>query len=197
MYRFRKPRALAPAALLAAAATAAGGAVASAEAPAQDLPVAAASGTLTAVDVAASPSVIGIFRGKEFRLADGWGDAHACSSDGVTARCYASEAEMDAAEGPLVQRAPLADCALPAVRLYPSTGFGGDVLQITTRYTLINLAGHGFNNVTSSYRIGACDAYFYDTTTGGTGYPGSTTAWSSASSMWSGWDNAVGSVYIN
>jgi hypothetical protein len=81
--------------------------------------------------------------------------------------------------------------------LYRSTSYGGAVLQLTTRYTYINLSGYGFDNDTSSYRVGACAAYFYDGTNGGGSvYPGSTGAGVSASSMVSGWDNRISSVYI-
>ena len=74
--------------------------------------------------------------------------------------------------------------------------YSGGVLQLTTRYTLINLASHGFNNDTSSYRVGPCAATFYDTTTGSGVYPGSTAANVSKATMSSGWDNRIGSVYI-
>lgn len=147
-------------------------------------------------------SVIASFEGGWIRLADGWSEARACTSDGVSTRCYRSEAEMDSAEGPTDQTAqrllvsPLTDCALPSVRLYQNTGWTGTVLQLTAMYTTISLAPYGFDNVTSSYRIGVCPARFYDTTSGGTLYPGNTVAGASASSMLSLWDNRVGSVYI-
>lgn len=167
--------------------------------------VASAMATLTSAPAGASSapvdaqaSIVASFEGGSLRLADGWGEAHACTSDGKTARCYRTEAEMDAAEGkrPEVSTPmPLIDCGT-SVRLYSSTGYGGDVLQLTTRFVTINLASHGFNNVTSSYRIGSCSAQFYDTTGGSIQYPGSTTAGSSAALMVSGWDNRVGSVYI-
>ncbi len=155
-----------------------------------------------AADVAQStPSIVGTFEGKEIRLATGWGDATACTTNGDSARCYRSEAEMDAAERNVSINHPtrntlLSECSLPSLRLYSGTGHSGSVLQITTRNTTINLALHGFNNLTSSYRVGACSARFYDTTTGGTSYPGNTSAHVSATSMMSGWNNRVGSVYL-
>lgn len=144
------------------------------------------------------PSVVAWFEGNWIRLADGWGDAHACTSDGVTARCYRNEAAMDAAERPFPGSTDVVSLACSgAVRLYRLTGYSGDVLQLTTQYVYINLATHGFDNDTSSYQIGPCNSYFYDTTTGSGPYPGTTTAGYSASSMVSGWDNRVGSVYIS
>jgi len=102
---------------------------------------------------------------------------------------------MDAAELKGVSLTS-ASCATPGVRLYRSVSYGGGVLQLLTRGTYINLGAYGFDNDTSSFRIGACSAGFYDTTTGGTSYPGSTSAGISAAAMSSGWDNRVGSVYI-
>lgn len=83
-------------------------------------------------------SVIGTFEGTTFHLADGWGEAHACvSDDGATARCYRTEAEMDAAEGSGAARRfdiqPLADCSGSGLRLYANTNYGGDVLQLKQR----------------------------------------------------------------
>ena len=144
------------------------------------------------------PPIVATFEGRSLRLDDGWGEAHACTSDGKTARCYRTEQEMDAVEGGRAEVATSVaqvNCGT-SVRLYSSAGYAGDVLALTTRFSTINLASHGFNNITSSYRIGSCSAQFFDTTGGSTVYPGSTTAGSSAAVMVSGWDNRVGSVYI-
>lgn len=149
-----------------------------------------------------APSVLGWFEGHWIRLADDWGEAKACTStDGLTAHCYRSEAEMDAAEdGALptwqIGAAPMVDCASPSVRLYRSTGWVGGVLQLTARFTVLNLALYGFDNDTSSYRIGACSADFFDGNSGGTTYPGNTNAGASASSMLTSWDDRVSSVFI-
>lgn len=142
--------------------------------------------------------VLATFEGTTINLAEGWGEASACTSDGTTARCYRTEAAMDAAEGAFPDNSGpnlLATCSV-SLRLYRATSYTGGVLQLTTRYTVINLASHGFNNDTSSYRVGPCSATFYDTTTGSGVYPGSTGANVSRTTMSSGWDNRVGSVYI-
>lgn len=143
--------------------------------------------------------VIALFDGRWIELSEGWGEARACTSDGVTTICYRSEAEMDQAlDTPalLYSVALFASCS-SSLRLYRSTSYGGAVLQLTTRYTFINLSGYGFDNDTSSYRVGACAAYFYDGANGsGTVYPGPTGANASAASMLAGWDNRVSSVYI-
>lgn len=92
---------------------------------------------------------------------------------------------------------PLASCS-SSLRLYRSTGYAGGVLNLSTRNTSINLSAYGFDNDTSSYKVGACAATFYDGAGGGPPvYPGSTGAGASASTMASGWDNRIGSVYIS
>lgn len=143
--------------------------------------------------------VIAWFDGQWIDLSEGWGAATACTSDGVTTTCFRSESEMDRAIGAIASSftvVPLASCA-SSLRLYRSTSFGGAVLQLTTRGVYINLSAYGFDNDTSSYKVGACASYFYDGANGGSPlYPGATGANSSATSMLSGWDNRVSSVYI-
>ena len=152
----------------------------------------------TVASVKPAPSVTAAFEGRLIGLADGWGEARACTSDGVATRCYRSEEAMDVAENVALDVTAAATLACSgSLRLYRLSGFGGGVLQLTTQFTVINLASYGFDNDTSSYRVGPCNSSFYDTTTGGTGYPGNTSANVSATSMVSGWDNRVGSVYIS
>ena len=145
------------------------------------------------------PSATASFEGHAIDLSGDWGAARACIVDDASARCYRSQrALLKAEQPPLSEIQPLttlANCATP-LTLYSSTGFGGSTLNLAARGVLIDLSVYGFNNVTSSYAIGACSARFYDTTSGGTQYPGSTGAGASASSMLSGWDNRVGSVLI-
>jgi hypothetical protein len=147
--------------------------------------------------------VIASFEGGWINLAEGWGEATACTSDGITTACYRTEAEMNAASNPVVGATarslaivPLLTCA-SSLKLYRSTSFTGAVLQLTSRGVYTNLSTYGFDNDTSSYQVGACTSYFYDGASGGTPlYPGTTTANSSATSMLTGWDNRVSSVYI-
>ena len=149
--------------------------------------------------VADGEGVLAWFDGQWIDLSEGWGGAEACSTDGVTATCYRSEAEMDrAARASMASMAivPLASCA-SSLRLYRSTSYGGAVLQLTTRGVYLNLSAYGFDNDTSSYKVGACASYFYDGANGGSPlYPGGTGANASATSMLTGWDNRVSSVYI-
>lgn len=162
-----------------------------------------ATGSAAPIVEAASPddtpggSIVASFEGGWISLADGWGEANACLADDDGTRCYRSAAEMEQAEHlPTQQRALLATCGGP-LYLHTGANSSGDTLAINTRGLTLSLGPYGFNNVTSSYQIGPCSARFYDTTTGGTTYPGSTNAGASAASMVSGWDNRVGSVYIS
>jgi hypothetical protein len=151
------------------------------------------------VSAADSGGVLATFEGTTINLRDGWGAAQACTSDGAVTTCYRSEAAMDRAASAAarsIEITTFAACS-SSLRLYRSTSYGGAVLQLTTRGSYINLSGYGFDNDTSSYKVGACSAGFYDGSTGGApSYPGSTGANASATSMVSGWDNRVSSVYI-
>ncbi len=159
--------------------------------------------TTAAASSTPKQSAMASFEGHTIRLADGWGAAQACTTDGLTTRCYSSEAAMDAAEasttrsvlGVILQ--PLVECSLPTLKIYRLGSYGGAVLQFTTRGQLFNLASYGFDNDTSSYKIGPCAAAFYDTTSGGGPYPGNTAANVSSPSMSSGWDDRVGSLFIS
>jgi hypothetical protein len=149
---------------------------------------------------------IASFEGGHIDLRDGWGQATACTSDGVTTECFRTEKELDqylAAEPS--QNAPVAldDIVIQSVcstslKLYANASFGGTVLALSTRLSFLNLSTWSFDNVTSSYKVGACSATFYDGANGGAPtYPGDTSAGASATSMQTGWDNRISSVYIS
>lgn len=142
-------------------------------------------------------SVVASFEGGWIRLADGWSEAQACTYDGIDARCYRTEAEMDVAEQPHPGEAVArAACALPTLKLYRGAGYGGNVLQISSRNVYHDLWTLGFDNDTESYKIGPCTARFYDGWPNSGLYPGTTSAYTWSSSMSSGWANRVSSVYI-
>ena len=83
-----------------------------------------------------------------------------------------------------------------SVRLYDGTSFTGSVLSLSIQWQTLNLSSYGFDNRTSSYRIGPCGADFYSgANTAGSLYGGATWAGASASSMGS-WNNILSSVYI-
>jgi hypothetical protein len=147
------------------------------------------------------------YEGAEIDLRFGWDAAHACQTDGIETVCYDSETEMiaalDAAAAASVATAPTgasgllrASCS-SYLRLYTGTNYSGSVLALTTQYTYLNLSSYGFNNVTSSFRVGACPSYFFDLTNGGAPqYTGPTSAGTQSPTMLAGWDNRVSSVYI-
>jgi hypothetical protein len=143
---------------------------------------------------------IASFEGQRINLADGWGKAKACATDGITTTCYRSEAAMDAAVakasgGELVQASTF-NCSSP-LKLYRGTSFTGAVMQISGQFQFLSLASMGFDNDTSSYKVGACGSYLYDGYPNVSLYPGNTTALWSQSAMLTGWDNRISSVYIN
>ena len=145
------------------------------------------------------------FEGRVIDLTVGWGDAKACMESAGQIVCYRSEAQMLTAyasqvdlsqasvDGPV---AAAATCS-SSLRLYDGTGFSGQVLMLTTRLTGLNLSSYGFDNKTSSYKVGACGVSMYSASNlGGSLYPGATGANASAVAMNSGWDNTISSVWI-
>jgi hypothetical protein len=162
------------------------------------LGVVAVPSPATAAPVDPLDGVIVQFDGETLDLADGWGDATACMFDGVTAQCFHSELAMDRAlntftrPGILTTRSSSCSSSL---RLYDGAYQLGPVLLITARYTPINLSVVGFDNVTSSYRVGACDANLYNGQQSWR-YPGDTSAFAGANTMLPGWNNSISSVYL-
>lgn len=146
------------------------------------------------------------FEGGYLDLRNGWGQATACTSDGVTTECFRTEKELDQyltqVASPDWSQA-LGEVGIQSVcsttlRLYSGTSFGGSVLALSTRLAFVNLSAFSFDNVASSYRVGACSSTLYDGASGGAPtYPGGTSAGASATSMLSGWDNRVSSVFIS
>lgn len=145
------------------------------------------------------------FEGQQIDLTQGWGDATACAVTDTGTTCYRTEAEMDTA---LATPTPastvgessgatvtMASACSSSLRLYDGTSFTGSVVSFSTRGTLISLSSYGFDNKTSSYKVGACAAILYSGIQTGT-YPGNTAANAQASSMVSGWNNVISSVLI-
>lgn len=164
--------------------------------------VVAALGLFPSVRANAAPSnggVLATFEGRTINLAQSWGAATACTSDGVTTQCFRSVEEMDTSVASAVTTGSvvaLATCTT-ALRLYSGTSYSGTVLQLSSRLSTINLSTYGFDNITSSYQVGACGSTFYDGASGvAPTYPGPTGANAASASMLTGWDNRVSSVYI-
>lgn len=166
----------------------------------------AAESGITVADESAGRS-IAIFEGETLDLSKGWGDARACWVDDLETKCFRSEAALDAAlekAGKLVEKpgrrdlesARAASCS-SSLRVYSGTYYNGYLLYLSSRWTWINLSWFAFDNVTSSYKIGACSTTFRSGSYGtGMTYWGNTSAWAQRSTM-SGWDNVLSSLYIS
>lgn len=144
---------------------------------------------------AASKGALATFEGQIIDLSTGWGEAKACTTDGTTTQCFRSEAEMTAATSTNVSA--MSTACTPSVMLYSGTYFSGLSLRLNLSNVLYKLSTFNFDNVTSSFGIGYCDAHFYDGLSSFTAeYPGSTVAYASAAVMAAGWDNRISSVFI-
>lgn len=152
---------------------------------------------------------VALFEGVAIDLSAGWGEAQACliRSDHGVAECFRTEADMDLRIDELagVESSPIGAAEMSAsscsssVRLYDGMSYTGTVLYMADRARWLNLSSYGFSNRTSSFKIGACSAYFADYSNGdGSWYPtSSTVAWRNVPAMASGWDNRVSSIYIS
>jgi len=146
-------------------------------------------------DVSPPPPSLALFDGALIDLTEGWAGATACAVMTDVTECFRSEAELD--EYLSTHAEFLASSCSTALRLYTGTSFSGSTLALTARQ-VHNLSSYGFDNATSSYKVGACASTLYDgTSASGTVYPGATGAGAQASAMQSGWDNRVSSARVN
>jgi len=180
----------------------------------------AASATATA-NTSASP-VSAVFEGRPIDLAAGWQGAQSClvwPEALSTVECFSTEAllrarvvelggtipgqqRLSAARPTTTGAASTASSSSSCssfVRLYDGVFYTGASLWLSSRSTWLNLSALGFDQRTSSFKIGACSAYFADYSNGGGAwYPTwATQAWDVAPWMASGWNNDVSSVYIS
>lgn len=142
------------------------------------------------------------YRGRVINLAEDWEGAMACVVSDESAACFDTAEERD---GELAKVEASTDsvgvqavsCA-SSVRLYDGTSYMGASVAYSTRGAWLNLSSVGFDNRTSSFRIGACSSYFADDPGGGgSWYPTSATqAGAQSTSMVSGWNNRVSSIYL-
>lgn len=145
------------------------------------------------LSAAEEQGVIARYYDVELDLSESWGAAQACVVSPNEAVCFDTERELDDYLGV----APRASCST-SVRLYAGTSYGLPVLAINTRLSWQNLSNSGFDNVTRSYKIGSCAATFAKNSNGGGGfYPGDTSAGAQSTTMQTGWDKQVSSVYLH
>ncbi len=139
-------------------------------------------------------------------LSESWGTAGACVELADHTECFGSESELLAAHpefaatdaptpgSPRIASRLLADCS-SSLRLFDGTNYGGAVLVLTTRQVFLNLSAYGFDNRTSSYKVGACATNFYSGSSGGgSSFTGG--ANTQSPTMLVGWNNILSSVYI-
>jgi len=151
-----------------------------------------------------------LFDGEIIDISADWGGATAClvAPDLVDIpECFRTEAEMNerigqlgmGAGGPLTNATVASTTCSGFLRLYDGTSYSGTSLALNVRGKWINLTSYGFDQRTSSFKIGACSAYFADLVDGGgSWYPtGDTQAYDQSPSMISGWNNDLSSLYIN
>lgn len=166
----------------------------------------------------ADPIEIASFRGTLIPMDEVWVVAEAClvwpeklprpecfdSEQDMGRRIRELERETGVSDGLAMQRSQQAGAVASAsqcsdwLRLYDGASYSGQTLYVRIRLQWLNLSSYGFNQKTSSYKIGPCSAYFADWSNGGGDwYPTSLTqAFDQAASMVSGWDNDVSSIYI-
>lgn len=139
-------------------------------------------------------------------LAVSWEGAGACEVGEEIIVCFRNESELNAFDSrgdahatesaPSVSVTALANCA-SSVKLYNGISYTGTMLSFVQRGVAINLSAYGFDNATTSYKIGGCDADFYSgPSQSGSVYPGNTAAFAQSASMLTGWNNTISSIYI-
>jgi hypothetical protein len=164
-------------------------------------------GSLAAVAAEVDGGPPAIFEGEPIDLERGWEAASACLVHPGGVECFRSEAELDARESDLALdplstqahssgRTSAATCST-ALRLYDGSYQTGDVLALSVRGSWINLSSYGFDNRTSSFRVGACAVELASGSWGsGSLYPRCTYAWCEEDVMASGWNNVISSAYL-
>ena len=135
-------------------------------------------------------------------LRQGWAGAQACAVQDTGTTCFDSEQEMlefvDAsqAHGWSNGSARLTFCG-SSLMLYNGISYGLPVVGLFTRFVTTNLSAVGFDNMTTSYKVGACSSILYGGSGGGGGvYPGPTNAFTQSPNMVGGWNNTISSAYV-
>ena len=166
--------------------------------------------------LASDSGELAMFEGRVIDMSRDWEGAEACvvwPDESTTTECFATETELEEHIATLAQSIALSSAGAQTLgppivaassscgsylKLYDGTYYGSPSLWLSTRLQWLNLSNYGFNQRTSSFKIGACSAYFADLSNGGTPwYPTSLTqAYDVGPTMLSGWNNDVSSVYI-
>ncbi|MDX6437916.1 MAG: hypothetical protein QOF45_499 [Gaiellaceae bacterium] len=150
-----------------------------------------------------SAGPIATFEGTQINLSQGWGDAQACLVANGAVECFRDRSKLLAREHVLSTQPRTAristastSCSSP-LRLYEEPSYAGRELDFYDRGYWQNLSTWGFSNQLSSYKVGACGVYLADDADGGgSWYPGNTNAGHVQPSMLSGWNDRIGSIFI-
>jgi hypothetical protein len=139
---------------------------------------------------------IALFEGHWIDFSSAWRPARDCDIlPGRPPVCFRTEVAARAGGAHMQQ--PAVSCSTP-LRLHNGTNQTGATLSIYTRGVWVDLADWGFDNMTSSYTVGAC-AIELASLAGGGGfrYTRCLSAGCVENVMDNGWNNVVSSVYLH
>ncbi len=173
-----------------------------------------ASSSTEPVRGSSGEGALALLDGEVIDLSEGWGGATTCVvvPDRLEyVECFRSDSARDQRLADLgltdrfaeVDQLPEGAGFAAAVcssylKLYDRYYYGGASLWISSRGFWHNLSVYGFNQRTSSYRVGACSSIMADYSNGGGAWiPTSLTqAWDVDAVISGSWNNDVSSVYI-
>ncbi len=157
---------------------------------------------------------LALMEGEVIDLSQGWRGATTCVVVPDVLRyveCFSSDDARDvrlaelgltdrfAEDGAEVEGASFAAASCSSyLKLYDGYYYGGASLWISSRGFWHNLSSYGFNQRTSSYRVGACSTFMADYSDGGGAWIPTyrTQAWDVDAVISGSWNNDVSSVYI-
>jgi hypothetical protein len=136
------------------------------------------------------------FEGRWVDLSRDWAGARACLVyPGRPTECFRTVQSLRVRETAF--RSPDISCSAP-LDLHNWSGQTGTLVSIYSRGLWINLSDLSFNNMTSSYTVGACAIELAaNSGGGGSHYARCLYAWCVENVMATGWNNAVSSVYLH
>ena len=144
---------------------------------------------------AADAPGLAMFEGRQVDLSRGWGEARACMvRRAEPVECFRSAEAMSRREAGLITATASYSCVSP-LRLYEHTWYGGRQLSFWSPGYWQNLGDYGFNDRTSSYKVGSCYAHLAEHSWGiGRWYPGYTGPYGWEPTM-PEWNDRVSSIY--
>ena len=157
---------------------------------------------VTESSAATSGDVIASYNGATIDLSQGWGTATICVVAPSGTNCFANQHDYQAwtdaqpKTSASLLAATTSSCS-SGFQLYENIDYGGRELIIYDESIWINLSNYSFNDIVSSYKVGACAVSMTDAANGsGNVYPGATSPGSDVSWIGSAWNDRVSSVYV-